>query len=436
MPKLTKTLVDNTKAPAKGDTWLWDSEVEGFGVRVQYSGRKTYIIRYRTNDASKTQRKLTLARCSDMPPEKARELARKKFAEVAEGGDPAADKKPQPAAKEAPKTATVGMMFEGYVASMRAKNRASAEEVNRVLLLAKNNAADALGRDRKACDVAPIDVVNYVSQFYIAGYRGAADKARSYIASAYTWAMRSANDYTAEARQDWGIQLNPAAVVAKDSGAIKTRDRNLDKAELRKLWAAAEPGAAHFSPEVAACIRLLIGCGQRVQETLRIDGADIDLDAALWKMPAHKTKGRKLPHTIPLPRQVLPILRDLILEHGDGPLFPARTNNEGQFVGVGGLMAHRSINQAIGRWLNSPEVSMDHFQTRDLRRTWKSRSHDAGVDRFTRDLIQQHAKSDTGSKNYDRADYLPQMRAAMAKWSDWLDEMLTDPKLIAFKLAA
>jgi hypothetical protein len=61
------------------------------------------------------------------------------------------------------------------------------------------------------------------------------------------------------------------------------------------------------------------------------------------------------------------------------------------------------------------------FQPRDLRRTWKSRAHDAGVDRFTRDLIQQHAKGDTGSKNYDRADYLPQMRAAMTKWNDWLN---------------
>lgn len=68
---------------------------------------------------------------------------------------------------------------------------------------------------------------------------------------------------------------------------------------------------------------------------------------------------------------------------------------------------------------------MPAFTSRDLRRTWKSRAHDAGVDRFTRDLIQQHAKSDTGSKNYDRADYVPQMREAMAKWSAWLGIVLS-----------
>jgi hypothetical protein len=45
----------------------------------------------------------------------------------------------------------------------------------------------------------------------------------------------------------------------------------------------------------------------------------------------------------------------------------------------------------------------------------------AGVDRFTRDLIQQHARGDTGGKHYDHADYLPQMREAMKKWEKWFE---------------
>jgi integrase len=415
MPKLTKTIVDNAPTPEKGDSWLWDSELEGFGVRTQASGRKTYVIRYRTKDAARTQRKLTLARCTDLTPDKARELARKEFAKVAEGQDPTADRKPV-RSEPAQLRATVGLMFEAYIASMRAKGKVSADEVERVLLLAANNAADALGRDRAASEPTPMDVVNYVSTFFSAGHRGAADKARSYIASAYSWAMKSANDYTAKERQDWGVERNPASDVAKDAGAINTRDRNLSGPELRLLWEAT--GTAGFAAEIAACIRVLIGCGQRVQETLRIDGADIDLDAGLWKMPAHKTKGRKHQHIIPLPSQVVEVLRDLIAVHGDGPLFPARGGSQSA------LIDHRSVNQAISRWLDSDGVTVAHFQTRDLRRTWKSRTHDAGVERFTRDLIQQHAKSDTGSKNYDRADYLPQMKEAMGKWSTWLDAAL------------
>ena len=65
-------------------------------------------------------------------------------------------------------------------------------------------------------------------------------------------------------------------------------------------------------------------------------------------------------------------------------------------------------------------VTAAHFQTRDIRRTWKSRAGEIGISKEMRDLIQQHAKNDTGSVHYDWADYLPQMRAAMDKWADWL----------------
>lgn len=429
MPKLTKTYVDNLKAPATGDAWVWDSEVEGFGVRVQASGRKTYVVRYRARDSKKTQRKLTIARCSDMPPEKAREQARKVFAQVAEGGDPAADRKPT---KVEECTATVARMFEGYVASMRAKKRESADEVERVLLKAKNNAADALGRDKPVAEVEPIDVVNFVSTFFKKGHRGAADKARSYIASAFAWAIASANDYTVpvEQRVDWKLVRNPAADVAKDPEATTTRERNLLAAELRQLWEATLDDDGGFGLEVGACVRLLIACGQRVQETLRLDGCEVDLKERLWKMPAHKTKGRKRPHSIPLPEAIIPTLQLLVDRHGDGPLFPGRTGSQEERI------CHRSVNQAIGRWLDRKDVNLERFQTRDLRRTWKSRTQEAGIDRFTRDLIQQHAKNDTGSKHYDMADYLPQMREAMAKWSGWLDTTLGLTGAPLAKLAA
>jgi integrase len=89
MPKLTKKIVEDTQATDK-DTWVWDTDLPGFGMRIQPSGRKTYVTRYRT--AAGTQRKTTIARCCDLTADKARELARKTFAAVAEGKDPAAEK--------------------------------------------------------------------------------------------------------------------------------------------------------------------------------------------------------------------------------------------------------------------------------------------------------------------------------------------------------
>jgi len=421
MPKITKQAIEAIK-PTDKDQWLWDTELQGFGVRIQPSGRMTYVMRYRTRDAARVQRKVTICRCSDAPPAKARDLARELFLQVAGGGDPAAERRPERVDASGP---TLEAMFKARVAAMRARGRANAGEVERVLLLAKYNAADTLGRNRAPGSITPDEVVRLVSKYFAEGHRGAADKARGYLAATFEWAIKSANDYTVANRQDWGVKTNPAAAVAKDHGAIKVRDRNLDAKQLRVVWEACHDGNGGFTEGVEACLKTMIACGQRVQETLRMCGSEVDLEAAVWRMPAEKTKGKKRPHTIPLPRVIIPTLLALKDQHGDGPLFVARTGSTQATLGA------ISVSHAVRRWCESEGCPVPAFQPRDLRRTWKSRTHDAGIDRFTRDLIQQHAKQDTGSKNYDRADYFAQMREAMDKWDAWLKANLFDkPPLV------
>lgn len=416
MPKITKQIVEAAKAPATGDLWVWDTELQGFGLRVQASGRKTYVVRYRTRDAARTQRKLTICRCSDAPPDKARTMARDVFMAVASGTDPAADRKPD---RPAPGGPTLESLFKARVAAMRTRGRANAVEVERVLLLAAHNAADFFGRSRAPASITPADVVSFVSVHYQAGHRGAADKARGYLAATFAWAIKSANDYTVASRQAWGVTMNPAAAVAKDHGAITVRDRNLSAGELRTFWVACSDGNAGFTEGTEVALKLIMACGQRVQETLRLEGCDLDLDAKVWTMPAHKTKGKKRPHIIPLPDIIIPDLQRLKAQHGHGTLFPAKHASS-----ASGVLTALAIAHAVRRYVSAAGAEVEPFQPRDLRRTWKSRAHDAGVDRFTRDLIQQHAKNDTGSKNYDRADYSNQMRSAMVKWNRWLEAVV------------
>ncbi len=54
---------------------------------------------------------------------------------------------------------------------------------------------------------------------------------------------------------------------------------------------------------------------------------------------------------------------------------------------------------------------------RDLRRTWKTLAGKAGIAKEIRDRIQNHSLQDVSSKNYDRWNYMPEKRAAMAKWT-------------------
>jgi integrase len=89
---LTKTVVD---ASEKGDKryHVWDSELAGFGLRVEPTGAKTFIAKYRANGGGRTatQRVVTIGRFGTLTADQARKQAKKILGGAAVGSDPAAE---------------------------------------------------------------------------------------------------------------------------------------------------------------------------------------------------------------------------------------------------------------------------------------------------------------------------------------------------------
>lgn len=301
---------------------------------------------------------------------------------------------------------TIERLFQAYIESLKGKNAATWRESERLLLTGSYNAADDFGRNTIASLIEPGDIANLLAKGIKRGSRRTTDMQRTAMAAAFNWAMKSTHDYTQENRTDWGIKYNPVAAVPRDQSANKTIERNLSAEEMKHVW-------QNAPDQTGDVMRLVMCTGQRVIEVMRIAGADVDLKAALWTMPATKTKGRRHSHMIPLTSQAVSILSQLMAINGDGYLFPARTGATGEIIGI------PSVSRGASRI-----AGIKRFTPRDLRRTWKSRAGDAGIDRFMRDIIQQHAQTDTGSKHYDRFDYLPQMREAMKKWETWLQNAI------------
>ena len=312
---------------------------------------------------------------------------------------------------------TVEALFKAYIAAMREAGKRSAVEVERALLTATRCAADVLGRKSAAASITPGDITRVLAGMYSRDAKVGADRTRAYLSAAFNWGLKAANDYRVKDRQAWGYAFNPVAAVVRDTGVNKTRERTLSEVEIRALWAdlLALNG---FSLQVANAVFMLLCCGQRVRETLRARGEHIDLAAMTWTLPRDTTKGGKQEHTIPLPDQAIKLISMASLYLGTGNMFPARSGS------TSGTISDSSINNALRRW--TEKRGFEPMQTRDIRRTWKSRAADAGVDRFTRDLIQQHTSGDTGSKFYDRADYRKQMREGMDLWSKWLYKVTQD----------
>ncbi len=87
--KLTKTVVDAAR-PQPQDVELRDTVVPGFLCKVTPTGRKVFMLQYRTN--SGVRRKPALGQFGELTVEQARSLAQDWLAEVRRGSDPGSQK--------------------------------------------------------------------------------------------------------------------------------------------------------------------------------------------------------------------------------------------------------------------------------------------------------------------------------------------------------
>ena len=87
---LTVRSVDALK-PAERSWIAWDDRLTGFGVRVQPSGLKSFIVNYRAGDGGRKapNRRVVLGRHGEIPVAEARRKAREMLAAAARGEDPA-----------------------------------------------------------------------------------------------------------------------------------------------------------------------------------------------------------------------------------------------------------------------------------------------------------------------------------------------------------
>ena len=281
MPKITKSLVDALTAESK-DKWLWCSLLPGFGVRVQPSGRKTYVARYRTK--LNQQRKITIGRCSDIPPDKARELARAAFGEVAAGRDPAQDR------REARDAATMADLHERYMRDHARPFKKPSSIMH-----------DERNWQKYVLPVLGKKYVEAVSKTDITSLHGSmadrpvtANHVRALLSKAFNLAI------------DWGWRTttNPCIGVRK----FKTRQRELilTPAQMQDLDRALTDLVAkrRIVQEFANLFRLLALTGCRLNEIQSARREWVDVERRLLILPDSKTGPRK----INLPQAALDII--------------------------------------------------------------------------------------------------------------------------------
>ncbi|HET6522895.1 site-specific integrase [Sphingopyxis sp.] len=109
MAKLTKRVVEAAIADAK-DYVLWDDDLPGFGLRIFPTGKRSYLIQYRSRGRS---RGYTIGVHGVWTPETARREAKTQLGRVAQGDDPAEDR------AEFNKSMTMKELCEQYVQDLK-----------------------------------------------------------------------------------------------------------------------------------------------------------------------------------------------------------------------------------------------------------------------------------------------------------------------------
>lgn len=285
MPKLTKSLIDATR-PGSTDIWLWCQELPGFGIRVQPSGRKTYVCRYRTRDS--VQRKQTVGRCTDLAVDRARGLARGIFGAVAEGRDPAEAKAQS---RSAP---TVADLKDRYMREHARpfKKPASADLDDS---LWDRKILPQLGR-KKVAAVTKADALTLHGS--LSCTPATANLALAVLSKACNLA------------EDWGWRpagSNPCRRIKKY--VIPHRETILTPEQIGRLNATLDVMVAERAilVSMAALVRLLLLTGCRLNEIMSARREWVDRERRLLLLPDSKVGQRR----IPLPQAAIAIVDGL-----------------------------------------------------------------------------------------------------------------------------
>lgn len=272
--KLTEAKVRDLPAPEAGDRTEWDGEIRGLGIRVWAGGKKTWIVKYRTETG--TQRKLTIGPWPTISADEARRRAKRAMAEVVDGGDPAATKQER---KAAPTVAELAQRYMEQHVAEKNKPRTQAEVrklLNRIII-------PALG-EKRAADVTAGDVATMHHNWRHTPRQAnfALSVASKMFALAETWGLRQKGS-------------NPAR--GHERYKENARERYPTEAELRKIGAALstleQAGGIH--PSSALTIRLLALTGMRLSEVIALEWSDFRPEEGMLVVRDGKAGGRRHP---------------------------------------------------------------------------------------------------------------------------------------------
>ena len=414
-----------------------DDKAPGLVLRVTDNGIKSWVVRYRAQDA---HRRLKIGDAKRMTLKDARIEAWRLQGEIEKGADPQGEKRRAREAVEAQPIRTVNDLLDAYEKACEAgewkpkKKKKRPQTISYEKDLTERHVRPVIGKKPIAECTRPI--VKGLLRNMIAGTGAGSDRpigaqtnrVQAIIRQAFNWAIAEEL-----------VQVNPAMGFSSLHDSAP-RQRIWSDADLKLLWPALKDPSKLRDPDgnrlyvgrpLGIALQLCLILLQRRVEVSGMAVAELDFAAKTWLIPPSRMKSNK-PQRVPLPPHAVSLIKEAIkLAQGDDTkapefVFPSARDRTKPVRPDSLTHAMTRVREAIG-------VSGAHIH--DLRRTGSTAltSERLGVSPFIRSAVLGHSTDAGGGASvshvhYDANDYLPAKRAALEAWEALLLEIVGERK--------
>nr|WP_280842916.1 site-specific integrase [Pararoseomonas baculiformis] len=421
-----RSVAQLTCPAGKKDVLVFDAAQRGFGVRVEATGRRTFLFQY---SVAGRKRRMPLGVFGEVTTAKARSLAEKHRGTVVSGGDPWGE---QRTAK-----------LEAVAAERRASEQAKAdaftvsrliEDWDRLHLVHRRASyrADAPARLRRhlpdlleapAVSVTRAQAVKAIDGAVNRGGPVSARRVLAYARAMFGWAQGRGM-----------LEANPFEGLPAP-GQETARERVLTAPELGLIWRA----ACALPAPAGLFVRFLMLTLARRDEVAGMKWGEVSGDLATWIQPGARTKNGE-PHSVHLAPAAQAVLEglergkaeDLVFATLDGDKLTAFSFIKRQLVKR--VEAERA--EAAKKAGMEPPQPLPDWRMHDFRRSGVTWLADAGFPPHVADRLLNHVQGAIQgvAAIYQRAQFQAERKAALEAWAAHLvacgEGRSTSPKVV------
>ncbi|RTE92810.1 integrase family protein [Bradyrhizobium sp. LVM 105] len=410
---ITKTLVDGLEKQASEYT-VWDSKLPGFGVRVRPTGAKSFIIVYRAGTGRTAPvRRYTVAAVGKLAPEVARTQAKILLGNIANGTDPAAEKRANRPKRDRLTFDELAQLYLDQYAKVRKSSWKNDEGY-----LKKPRTK---WKRRIASEITDDDVAELLEEIGTTAPVGA-NRTQSILHTLFSWAKEPGRKH---------VPVNPVADMRRRYQEAP-RERVLTDQEIKTLWWGLEDPGLPAGRSIALALRFILAtmlrpgqsAGLLIPELVGLNGEDPQ-----YHIPKHRVKKRR-EVIVPLNALAVACVREAIARDDQGAVFsswstaPGPAANEeanncqsepGPLLPItrdalsAALNGRPAKGKRPARQGIREHLGLAHFTPHDLRRTAATIARRGGSKREDVKALLDHLEGDV-TATYDKYDMLPEKR--------------------------